>query len=64
MEKAKKIKIPRYKKIIAIVISAFMAIIPFISYLKIMILDNSIKDIFGDSNGIYIDLFLYYKKIL
>lgn len=62
MEKEKNIKIPRYKKFISIVISAFMAIIPFISYLKIMILDNSIKDVFGDSNGIYIDLFLYYKK--
>ena len=62
MVKAKNIKTPRYKSIIAIMISSFIVVIPFISYLKIMALDDSIKDIFGDSNGIYIDLFLYYKK--
>ena len=62
MGKVKNIKTPRYKSFIAIIISAFIASIPFISHLKIMVLDNSIKDVFGDSNGIYIDLFLHYKK--
>lgn len=62
MKKVSKIKIPRYKKFISILISAFIVIIPFISHLKIMILEDSVKDIFADSNGIYIDLFLYYKK--
>lgn len=62
MGKVKNIKTPRYKSFIAMIISAFIVIIPFISHLKIMVLDDSIKDVFGDSNGIYIDLFLHYKK--
>ncbi|MBS5886844.1 O-antigen ligase family protein [Clostridium sp.] len=62
MGKVKVIKVPRYKKLISLLISLFILIIPFISHLKIMILEDRIKEVFTDSNGIYIDLFLYYKK--
>lgn len=63
MKNVRRIKVPRYKKFMAILISLFIVTIPFISHLKIMFLEDSIKELFGDSNGIYIDLFLQYKKI-
>lgn len=57
-------KIPRYKYFIAIMISLFMIILPFISHLKIMNIEGKLANVFTNSNGIYIDLFLYYKEVL
>lgn len=57
-------KTPRYKYFIAIMISLFMIILPFISHLKIMNIEGKLANVFTNSNGIYIDLFLYYKEVL
>lgn len=57
------IKIPKYKYFISTIISLFILILPLISRLKIMIISGEMKNIFTNSNGFYIDLFLYYKSI-
>lgn len=57
-------KTPKYKYFIAIMISLFVIILPFISHLKIMSIDGDLANVFTNSNGIYIDLFLYYKEVL
>lgn len=59
----KEMKIPRYKYFIAIMISLFILILPFISRLKIMNLPTDTQNVFTNNNGIYIDLFLYYKEV-
>lgn len=56
-------RIPKYKYLIVILISLFIIILPLISHLKIMIIEGELKNIFTNSNGIYIDLFLYYKEV-
>lgn len=61
--KNKLIKVPRYKYFIATIISLFILILPLISRLKIMTISGEMKNIFTNSNGFYIDLFLYYKSI-
>lgn len=63
-KKIKSKKTPKYKYFIAIMISLFVIILPFISHLKIMSIDGDLANVFTNSNGIYIDLFLYYKEVL
>lgn len=64
--KKKKIgnKVPKYKYFIATIISLFIVIFPWVSYLKIMNLNDDVAKIFQNNNGVYLDFFLYYKEIL
>lgn len=56
-------KIPRYKTLIVLIISLFIISIPFVSQLKLIELDNNIVDLFPNNAGVFIDFFIYYKKI-
>ena len=60
----KKKEIPDYKKVEAFLIMLFMLILPWITRLKVVKLDEISAQYFQNSNGYMVDLFLYYKAVL
>lgn len=60
----KKKEIPDYKKVEAFLLMLFMLILPWITRLKVVKLDEISAQYFQNSNGYMVDLFLYYKAVL
>lgn len=55
---------PSYKKFIVVILTAFFAVFPLISYLKIMTLSGRTKELFPNNQGLSVDFFLYWKSVL
>ena len=55
---------PVYKKMAALLIMAGMAVIPWITYMKVVRLDENASQYFQNSEGLSADFFLYYKAVL
>ncbi len=53
----------KISNIFVAVLCVFLGIIPWISRLKFWKLSEAMRDVFVNENGIYIDLFLYYKEV-
>ena len=65
MTKSKRKKdIPNYKNVEAFLIMIFMLVLPWITRLKIVKLDEVSAQYFQNTNGYTVDLFLYYKAAL
>lgn len=55
---------PGYKKIAALIIMISMAVIPWVTYMKVVKLDSVASEYFQNSDGLSADFFLYYKAVL
>ena len=69
MKKSKQVKKsvngePGYKKLAALVIMVCMAVIPWVTYMKVVKLDAAASEYFQNSDGLSADFFLYYKAAL
>lgn len=54
---------PGYKKLVALIIIICMAVIPWITYMKVVRLDETASEYFQNSDGLSVDFFLYYKAV-
>lgn len=52
-----------YSNVFLAILCGFMVLIPWISRLKLWDLSEEMQNIFYNENGIYLDIFLYYKEI-
>lgn len=52
-----------YTYLFAAVLCAVLLIVPWISHLKIWTLSSKAAEIYPNQNGIFVDLFLYYKEV-
>lgn len=52
-----------YTYLFAAVLCVVLLIMPWISHLKIWTLSNRAAEIYPNQNGIFVDLFLYYKEV-
>lgn len=55
---------PRYKRVAALMIMICMAVIPWITYMKVVKLDSTASEYFQNSDGLSVDFFLYYKAFI
>lgn len=55
---------PRYKRVAALMIMICMAVIPWITYMKVVKLDSTASEYFQNSDGLSVDFFLYYKAFV
>ena len=55
---------PRYKRVAALMIMICMAVIPWITYMKVVKLDSTASEYFQNSDGLSVDYFLYYKAFV
>lgn len=55
---------PGYKKLAALIIMISMAVIPWVTYMKVVKLDSAASEYFQNSDGLSADFFLYYKAVL
>lgn len=55
---------PGYKKLAALIIMISMAVIPWVTYMKVVKLDSVASEYFQNSDGLSADFFLYYKAVL
>ena len=55
---------PRYKRVAALMIMICMAVIPWITYMKVVKLDSTASEYFQNSDGLSVDFFLYYKALV
>ena len=60
----KSMDIPIYKKVEAFLIMLFMLVLPWITRIKIIKLDDISSQYFQNTNGYTIDIFLYYKSVI
>lgn len=56
-------KVPRYKIFFGILLLIFMAVLPWITYLKITKLDTGISSVFENYDGYVLNFFIYYKAV-
>ncbi|BBF43845.1 oligosaccharide repeat unit polymerase Wzy [Lachnospiraceae bacterium KM106-2] len=54
---------PAYKRLIGYILVAFLVMLPWVSRLKIYELSEREGQYFSNQQGIYFDLFLYYKSV-